>query len=146
MAAASKPARQAPERKNAGKRRIQKTDMAERGKACRNDRHGKGSLVPPAFPLLENTRKHTRMNQDHSKLEAVYSGTRIQAEIIKGMLEANQIPSMLKDESLSAFFSTSRTACGSVKVLVNPEDRRLASRLIEENPIEGMEDASAPDR
>ena len=44
-------------------------------------------------------------NQDQSRLVAVFSGQRMEAEIIKGMLEANGILSMLKDESLGGVIS-----------------------------------------
>lgn len=81
-------------------------------------------------------------NQDQSRLVAVFSGQRMEAEIIKGMLEANGILSMLKDESLSGVISPYlSTENRGIKVLVNPEDEAAARQLIQnpDNPAEVFE-------
>ncbi len=58
----------------------------------------------------------------------------MEAEIIKGMLEANGILSMLKDESLGGVISPYlSTENRGIKVLVNPEDEAAARQLIQ-NP------------
>ncbi len=55
----------------------------------------------------------------------------MEAEIIKGMLEANGIPAMLKDESLGGVISPYlSTENRGIKVLVNPEDEAAARQLI----------------
>ena len=55
----------------------------------------------------------------------------MEAEIIKGMLEANGIPAMLKDESLGGVISPYlSTENRGIKVLVNPEDEAVARQLI----------------
>lgn len=63
----------------------------------------------------------------------------MEAEIIKGMLEANGILSMLKDESLGGVISPYlSTENRGIKVLVNPEDEAAARQLIQnpDNPAE----------
>ena len=58
----------------------------------------------------------------------------MEAEIVKGMLEANGIPAMLKDESLGGVISPYlSTENRGIKVLVNPEDEAAARQLIQ-NP------------
>ena len=55
----------------------------------------------------------------------------MEAEIVKGMLEANGIPAMLKDESLGGVISPYlSTENRGIKVLVNPEDEAAARQLI----------------
>lgn len=71
---------------------------------------------------------------DHRHLQAVFSGTRMQAEIIAGMLEANEINSMIKDETISRLTSPYMTAGGEVKVLVLPENKEKALELINDVP------------
>ena len=66
----------------------------------------------------------------------------MEAEIIKGMLEANGILSMLKDESLGGVISPYLcTENRGIKVLVNPEDEAAARQLIQnpDNPAEVFE-------
>ncbi len=66
----------------------------------------------------------------------------MEAEIIKGMLEANGILSMLKDESLGGVISPYlSTENRGIKVLVNPEDEAAARQLIQnpDNPAEVFE-------
>ena len=73
-------------------------------------------------------------HHDQSRLVAVFSGQRMEAEIIKGMLEANGIPAMLKDESIGGIISPYLSAeYRGIKVLVNPEDEAAARQLIQ-NP------------
>ncbi len=73
---------------------------------------------------------------DHSQLVSVFSGDRMEAEIIAGMLQSHGIESMLKDESLGAVTSPYLMAGGNVKILVRPEDRENARKFIE-NPDAG---------
>ena len=66
----------------------------------------------------------------------------MEAEIIKGMLEANGILSMLKDESLGGVISPYlSTENRGIKVLVNPEDEAAARQLIQnpDSPAEVFE-------
>ena len=66
----------------------------------------------------------------------------MEAEIVKGMLEANGIPAMLKDESLGGVISPYlSTENRGIKVLVNPEDEAAARQLIQnpDNPAEVFE-------
>ena len=70
------------------------------------------------------------MKNDDFPLRVVFSGNRMEAEILKGALEANGIPSMIKDESLSTVTSPYLMAGGTAKLLVHPDDEEDARSLI----------------
>lgn len=67
---------------------------------------------------------------DTSRLVAVFSGKRMEAEVMKGLLEANGIPSMLQDETLSNVTSPYLLAGGEVKLLVHPDNEKEARTLM----------------
>ncbi len=69
--------------------------------------------------------------KENKPLMKVYAGTQWQAEIIKGLLEANNIPAMLADKSPTSAMMPD--IGGSVLVLVNELDAPLAEKLIREN-------------
>ncbi len=72
--------------------------------------------------------------RDHSDnpLIEVFGGSLWEANLVKGLLEANNIPSMLKDETLGAVTSSYIEFGGEVKVLVDDADLELAKKILEE--------------
>jgi len=68
---------------------------------------------------------------DSSPLVEVFTGSQWEADVVKGLLEANDIPSMIKDETLT-FVSPYSEYVGKVKVLVDEADSEAARKLINE--------------
>lgn len=67
--------------------------------------------------------------QNH--LVKVFNGNLWQAQIVQGLLEANNIACMLKNDTLSAVTAPYITVGGEVWVLVNDCDEEAAMQLIE---------------
>lgn len=65
----------------------------------------------------------------------VFSGSLWEADLVKGLLEASDILSMLKDETLGVVTSPYSGIGGQVKVLVDEADFDEAKRIIEERPM-----------
>lgn len=63
-------------------------------------------------------------------MKEVFEGSLWEAEIVKGLLQAENVDCMLRDETLGAVTSPYLTLGGNVKVLVNDEDYQQASRII----------------
>lgn len=63
----------------------------------------------------------------------VFSGDRWQAELIKGLLEANGIEAMIKDETLALVTSPYLAVGGAVLVMVMNDRYDRAMELIKEN-------------
>lgn len=78
------------------------------------------------------------MTNENDNLVSIYMGSHIQAEIIRGLLEANEIPSMLKDESFAGVYSLQGTIGNSFKVLVRPQDEEAAKSLLEDVPMDDI--------
>lgn len=70
----------------------------------------------------------------NDELIEVYQGTPWEAELVKGLLEANGVESMLKDETLGSV--TAQGIGGDIKVLVREEDYSLAKEVIDERDKE----------
>ena len=64
------------------------------------------------------------------KLVTVFTGTVWQAELIKGLLEANDIPCAIMDETLGAITSSYAGFGKGVLVVVNEEEKEKALELI----------------
>ncbi len=62
-------------------------------------------------------------------MKEIFSGNLWEAEIIKGLLQSENIPCMVRDETLGAVTSPYLTIGGQVKVLVNDEDYQAALRV-----------------
>lgn len=62
-------------------------------------------------------------------MKEIFSGNLWEAEIIKGLLQSEKIPCMVRDETLGAVTSPYLTIGGQVKVLVNDEDYQAALRI-----------------
>lgn len=60
----------------------------------------------------------------------VFSSSPFEAEIIKGMLETNGIQCIVEDHT-SVFTSYYNNVEGDMRILVAPEDKDLALKLIE---------------
>lgn len=65
----------------------------------------------------------------------------LQAEIIKGKLEANDIPVLLQYESLGPVMGITVDGLGQVQVLVPEDKAEIARALLEES--EGSDDSSS---
>ncbi len=65
-------------------------------------------------------------------LVEVFGGSPWEAEVVKGLLEANNIPAMLKDETLGSVTAPYAGLGGEVKVLVDEADYATALQLVNE--------------
>lgn len=63
---------------------------------------------------------------------AVFGGSPWEAELIKGLLEANDIKAILKDETLGSVTSPYAGLGGEMLVLVDRADYALAEKVIDE--------------
>ena len=70
------------------------------------------------------------MNEVNEKLVTVFTGTVWQAEIIKGLLDTNEIPCASMDETIGAITSSYAGLGKGVLVVVNEEDEKKALELI----------------
>lgn len=60
----------------------------------------------------------------------MFEGSLWEAEIVKGLLQAEEVDCMLRDETLGAVTSPYLTLGGNVKILVNDEDYQRATRIV----------------
>ena len=67
------------------------------------------------------------------KLVTVFTGTAWQAEIIKGLLDTNEIPCAIMDETIGAITSSYAGFGKGVLVVVNEEDEAKALELIKDS-------------
>ena len=67
------------------------------------------------------------------KLVTVFAGTVWQAELIKGMLDANGIPCAIMDETIGAVTSSYAGLEGDVLVVVTEEEKNRALEIIKQN-------------
>lgn len=72
---------------------------------------------------------------NEEKLVPVYSGDMWQAQLVKGLLDANAIVCAIKDDSTGILTSSYALAVGEVVVIVNEGDEAAARKVIEENTI-----------
>lgn len=63
-------------------------------------------------------------------MKVVFEGSLWEAEVVKGLLQAQEVDCMLRDETLGAITSPYLTLGGDVKVLVNDEDYQRASLIV----------------
>ena len=83
------------------------------------------------FNLLK---KEVVMNDaNKEKLVTVFTGTVWQAELIKGLLDANDIPCAIMDETLGAITSSYAGFGKGVLVVVNEDEKENALELIKNN-------------
>ena len=67
------------------------------------------------------------------KLVTVFAGTAWQAELIKGMLDANDIPCAIMDETIGAVTSSYAGLEGDVLVVVPEGEKAQALEIIKQN-------------
>ena len=67
------------------------------------------------------------------KLVTVFTGTVWQAELIRGVLETNNIPCAIMDETIGAITSSYSGMGKGVLVVVNEEDKAKALEIIEDS-------------
>lgn len=65
----------------------------------------------------------------------VYAGNLWQAQLVKGLLDANAVPCVINDETLGAVTSHYAPNVGDVYVVVNEADKDRALEVIERNAI-----------
>ena len=70
---------------------------------------------------------------NNEKLVTVFAGTAWQAELIKGMLDANDIPCAIMDETIGAVTSSYAGLEGDVLVVVAEEEKARALEVIKKN-------------
>ena len=66
------------------------------------------------------------------KLVEVYAGTLWQAEVVKGLLDANEIPCAVIDETIGAVTSPYSPTSGDAVVVVDEKDKERAGEFIEQ--------------
>lgn len=64
-------------------------------------------------------------------MKELFEGSLWEAEVVKGLLQAEEVDCMLRDETLGAVTSPYLTLGGNVKVLVNDEDYSRASQIVD---------------
>ena len=69
--------------------------------------------------------------EKREKLVEVYAGTLWQAEVVKGLLEANAIPCAVINETIGAVTSPYSPTSGDVLVVVDEKDVPRAVEVIE---------------
>ena len=60
----------------------------------------------------------------------MFEGSLWEAEIVKGLLQAEEVDCMLRDETLGAITSPYLTLGGKVIILVNDEDYQRATQIV----------------
>ena len=72
---------------------------------------------------------------NEEKFVQVYAGNLWQAQLVKGLLDANAVPCVINDETLGALTSHYAPNVGDVYVVVNEADKDRALEVIEQNTI-----------
>ena len=65
----------------------------------------------------------------------VFAGNLWQAQLVKGLLDANDVPCVINDETMGAVTSHYAPNVGDVFVVVNEADEAKALGVIEQNTI-----------
>ncbi len=68
---------------------------------------------------------------NHEAWTEVFSGAAFEADVKRGLLEANGIRCIVEDHTMSAITSTYLGLGGDVRILVSPSDTEAALRLME---------------
>ena len=72
---------------------------------------------------------------NEEKFVQVHAGNLWQAQLVKGLLDANAVPCVINDETLGAVTSHYAPNVGDVYVVVNEADKERALEVIEQNTI-----------
>lgn len=62
----------------------------------------------------------------------VFSGEAFEAQVVKGLLESNDIRCILEDHTMWALTSHYNAISGDVRILVAPHDEEAARKLMEQ--------------
>lgn len=73
--------------------------------------------------------------KNNSRLVKIFSGDPFEVEVIRGLLSANEIISIVKDESVSLVTSPYADIGGNVWIVVNEEDVEKAQKVIADNRV-----------
>lgn len=72
---------------------------------------------------------------NEEKFVQVYAGNLWQAQLVKGLLDANAVPCVIYDETMGAVTSHYAPNVGDVYVVVDKADKVRALEVIEQNTI-----------
>lgn len=72
---------------------------------------------------------------NEEKFVQVFTGNVWQAQLVKGLLDANAVPCMIKDETIGAVVSLYAPNIGDFYVIVAEEHEAQARKVIEESTI-----------
>lgn len=72
-------------------------------------------------------------NVNEEKLVQVFAGNVWQAQLVKGLIDANGIPCAINDETVGAVISQYAPNIGDVYVVVTEENKEKALKVIKEN-------------
>ena len=72
---------------------------------------------------------------NEERLVQVFAGNVWQAQLVKGLLDANGIPCAINDETVGAVISQYAPNIGDVYVVVTEENKEKALKVIKENTI-----------
>lgn len=75
-------------------------------------------------------------NKQTEKWVEVFGGSPWEAEVVKGLLEANGLTPVLKDETLGSIVSPYADVNGVVRVMVSPTQYETAVQLVEQRGME----------
>ena len=76
--------------------------------------------------------KHMTTNKKKDLVE-VFSGRRFEVEVVKGLLESNNLPCVLTDKSMAPITATYGNIAGDTLLLVAPENEERARNIISES-------------
>lgn len=72
---------------------------------------------------------------NEERLVQVFAGNVWQAQLVKGLLDANSIPCAINDKTVGAVISQYAPNIGDVYVVVTEENKEKALKVIKENTI-----------
>lgn len=72
---------------------------------------------------------------NEKKLVQVFAGNAWQAQLVKGLLDANGVPCAINDETVGAVISQYAPNIGDVYVVVTQENEAQALRVLKENTL-----------
>lgn len=74
---------------------------------------------------------------DNERLVQVFAGTMWQAQIIKGLLDSNDIQCVVLDETIGAVTSPYSSTAGDAAVVVNKSDELRAIEIVKHEKSKG---------
>ena len=86
-----------------------------------------------AMPDVLQLKKNYMIDVNKEKLVTVFAGTVWQAELTKGLLDANGVPCAIMDETIGAVTSSYAGIESDVLVVVPEEEKERALEVIKQN-------------